>query len=294
MANIQKLDIKADIKEITEVLEKDGCVVLMNAVDRQTMQMLDDELEELLAATVPCKGNFFGFMTKRISGMMAKSDAAQSLAYLPKILDVLDKFLLQSCSEYQLNLTQVIQIGPGEPQQAIHTDDLMFHYEHPGKEAMINCMWAVDEFTRENGATLLVPGSHRWARDRIAAEDEIAYGAMPKGSVLIYFGSLQHAGGANKTDRPRTGMVISYCLGWLRQAENQYLAVPSEIAKTLPQRLQRLLGYFVHSPNLGCVNGRDPIEALNGKNADDVFKEYIPPEIDELLAEHRLKMLQAA
>ena len=84
----------------------------------------------------------------------------------PRILAVMDAFLLKSCRAYQLNLTQAIQIGPGEPQQLIHADDLMFSFEHPGREAMINCMWAVDEFTKENGATLLVPGSHKWRRDR--------------------------------------------------------------------------------------------------------------------------------
>jgi ectoine hydroxylase-related dioxygenase (phytanoyl-CoA dioxygenase family) len=128
----------------------------------------------------------------------------------PRIRVIMDEFLLKSCRAYQLNLTQAIQIGPGEPQQLIHADDLMFSFEHPGREAMINCMWAVDEFAKENGATLLVPGSHKWPRDRIPEAHEITQGAMPKGSVLIYFGSLLHAGGANRTDKPRTGIVISY------------------------------------------------------------------------------------
>ncbi len=110
--------------------------------------------------------------------------------------------------------------------------------------------------------------------------------------MLIYFGSLLHAGGANRTDRPRTGIVISYCLGWLRQAENQYLAVPPDIARSLPEELQRLLGYFVHEPNLGCVEGQDPIRLLKeGEAASSAFQEFIPKEVQPMLEEHRAKML---
>lgn len=274
MATVQHLDIKSDAELIFNTLEKDGCVVLLNAIDVEEQEILDTKANSLLHKTAPCQGNFYGFMTKRISGMIAKSTASQRLAIKPEILSIMNKFLLSGCKAYQLNLTQVIQIGPGEPQQLIHTDDLMFAYSHPEQEAMINCMWAVDEFTVENGATLLVPGSHKWPRDRTAKPEEIAFGAMPKGSVLIYFGSLQHAGGANKSQKPRTGMVISYCLGWLRQAENQYLAVPQHIAQTLPETLQKLLGYFVHAPNLGSVEGRDPIELLKGDIKNKIFSEF--------------------
>ncbi len=229
---------------------------------RRSHEALEARIRPLLDATAPCQGNFYGFATKRLSGLIAKSKACRQMSVEPHILAVMDEFLLRSCRAYQLNLTQAIQIGPGEPQQLIHADDLMFSFEHPGREAMINCMWAVDDFTKENGATLLVPGSHRWPRDRTPEPHEIAQGEMSKGSVLIYFGSLLHAGGANRTDTSRTGIVISYCLGWLRQAENQYLAVPPEIARDLPEELQRLLGYFVHEPNLGSVEGQDPIRML--------------------------------
>ena len=117
---------------------------------------------------------------------------------------------------------------------------------------------------------------------------------MRKGSVLIYFGSLLHAGGANRTDASRTGIVISYCLGWLRQAENQYLAVPPDIARALPEELQRLLGYFVHEPNLGSVEGQDPIRMLKEEQAGaSPFQEFIPKEVQPLLEEHRAKMLGA-
>ena len=211
----------------------------------------------------------------------------------------MDEFLLRGCTNYQLNLTQAIQIGPGEPQQVMHPDDPMFPFSFLESEKMINCMWAIDDFTEENGATHVVPGSHKWSRvgllpDRQPTEQEITQGVMPAGSVLVYFGSLLHCGGANKALKPRTGMVTSYCLGWLRQSENLYLSTSQELARNFPERLQRLLGYFVHQPNLGQVEGRDPIELLHGKDIENKqFQEFISEEVQQILQEQR-KILQAA
>jgi ectoine hydroxylase-related dioxygenase (phytanoyl-CoA dioxygenase family) len=294
MSKVQTVHRDEKLRIINEILEDDGCIVIENMLEEARHRVLDAEIRPLLDATAPCQGNFYGFATKRLSGLIAKSECCRLMSVDPRIRVIMDEFLLKSCRAYQLNLTQAIQIGPGEPQQLIHADDLMFSFEHPGREAMINCMWAVDEFTKENGATLLVPGSHKWPRDRIPEAHEITQGAMPKGSVLIYFGSLLHAGGANRTDKPRTGIVISYSLGWLRQAENQYLAVPPEIARALPEELQRLLGYFVHEPNLGCVEGQDPIRLLNeGRIHEAPFREFIPKEVQPLLEEHRARMTGA-
>ena len=295
MSSIQRVRHGENCRIINDILEQQGCVVIENVLNAMGHRLLEAEICPLLAAAAPCQGNFYGFATKRVSGLIAKSSACRQMSVEPQVLAVMDEFLLKSCRAYQLNLTQAIQIGPGEPQQLIHSDDSMFGFEHPGREAMINCMWAVDDFTVENGATLLVPGSHKWPRGRNPESHEICQGVMPKGSVLIYFGSLLHAGGANRTHRPRTGVVISYCLGWLRQAENQYLAVPPEIARTLPEQLQRLLGYFVHEPNLGCVEGEDPIRLLGADRlAHPAFREFIPKEIHPVLEEHRARMLAAA
>ena len=185
--------------------------------------------------------------------------------------------------------------GPGEPEQIIHPDDPMFPFEHAGYEAMINCMWAVDDFTAENGATNLVPGSHKWSRDRRPLPEEVVPGVMPAGSVLIYFGSLLHGGGANRSSGHRTGVVLSYCLGWLKQAENSFLAVPADCAAKLPERLQRLLGYFVHKPNLGCVEGQDPIRLLRKEAIEDArFEEFLPDAVKPILAEHRKIVTKAA
>lgn len=294
MAEVARVKASTGLPVINEILERDGCVVIEDLLDPAQIDMLAAELAPHLKAAPNCAGDFYGYVTKRLSGLIAKSATCRSMAINPAVVGVMDHFLLKGCRAYHLNLTQAIQIGPGEPAQVIHRDDLMFNFVHPEFEAMMNTMWAVDDFTEENGATHVVPGSHKWPLDRIAQPHEITQGVMKAGSVLIWLGSLQHGGGANRTRKSRTGIVHSYCLGWLRQAEPQYLAVPREIARTLPERLQRLLGYFVHEPNLGSLEGQDPIKLLTGELAiNGHFSEFLPEEVRPLLAEHRARLKAA-
>jgi len=300
MAKVQKVRADEKTEAINRILERDGCIVIENALGNDELDELKKELDPHFEQTPNCTGDFYGHATKRLSSLIAKSPRCRQMAMHPVVLAAMDEFLLKGCRQYQLNLTQAIQIGPGEPQQIMRPDDPLFPFVHPGYEAMINCMWAVDDFTAENGATNLVPGSHNWERHGLIPEreplpDEVTQGVMPAGSVLIYFGSLLHCGGANRTAKPRTGIVLSYCQGWLRQSENQYLAVPLALAKTLPERLQRLLGYFVHQPNLGQIEGRDPIELLQGKNIVNAgFEEFLPAELQPLLDQHKERLKQAA
>lgn len=294
MAQVKTIKVSAGQTGVNEILERDGCVVIEDVLDAGEVATLAAELAPHFEAAPNCSGDFYGYVTKRLSGLIAKSPTCQAMAVDSAILGVMDHFLLKGCRGYHLNLTQAIQIGPGEPAQVIHRDDLMFNFVHPEFEAMINVMWAVDDFTAENGATHVVPGSHKWPLDRQAQPHEETQGVMRRGSVLIYLGSLLHGGGANRTSRPRTGVVHSYCLGWLRQAEPQYLAVPGEIARRLPERLQRLLGYFVHEPNLGSLEGQDPIKLLTGELAiNGHFNEFLPDEVRPLLAEHRARLKSA-
>lgn len=288
MANVKTISAKGDLSVVNDILEEDGCVVITDLLSPEMVRQLQNEIQHNFDSIPVCQGNFFGFATKRMSGVLAKSKVTREMAVKEEMLSVMNHFLLKSCREYQINLTQAIQIFPGEPAQIVHTDELLFPYDHPGVQAMINCMWAVDDFTADNGATHVVPGSHKWPKDRQPEPHEITQGEMPAGSVLIYFGGLLHAGGANTSAAPRTGLVISYCLGWLRQTENHYLAIPLNLAKTFPKRLQRLLGYFVHEPNLGCVEGQDPIRLLEGTLVTNgEFKEFMPAEITPVLEEHR-------
>lgn len=284
-----------DIKTINEILDRDGCIVIENVISPADIQKIKLELMPHFEKTQTCHGDFFGYQTKRLSGLITKSKVCQDISIHPTILAVMDEFLLKGCREYQLNLTQAISIGPGEPEQIIHPDDPMFPFVHPGTEAMINCMWAIDDFKIENGATQVIPGSHKWPKDRMPSPDEITQGVMAAGSVLIYFGSLLHGGGANRSSNPRLGIVLSYNLGWLKQAENSFLAVPREYAAKLPVRLQKLLGYFVHMPNLGCVEGQDPIRILKNEEIESIgFEEFLPDEVKPLLEEHRKKVRKVA
>lgn len=300
MTRVQKVKADENIAVISRILDRDGCIVIENVLDRNELETLKKELDPHFEKPPNCTGDFYGHATKRVSSLIAKSSLCRQMTIHPVVLAVMDEFLLKGCTQYQLNLTQAIRIGAGEPQQLMHPDDPLFPYVHPSHEAMINCMWAVDDFTAENGATNIVPGSHKWERvglipERVPTADEITQGVMPAGSVLIYFGSLLHCGGANRSKKPRTGVVLSYCQGWLRQSENHYLAVPLELAKTLPERLQRLLGYFVHEPNLGQIEGRDPIELLQGKDIVNAgFEEFLPEELQPLLDEHKARLKEAA
>ena len=125
---------------------------------------------------------------------------------------------------------------PGEVAQVMHRDRLSWQYLK-GIEPQLNTIWAISDFTIENGATRVVPGSYSWPSERQAEPHEIAYAQMERGSVLVYTGSVLHGGGANQTQNDRVGMNLTYCLGWLRQEENQYLSCPPEIASQTSARL---------------------------------------------------------
>ncbi len=169
----------------------------------------------------------------------------------PEILAACDVFLKRACDRYQLHLTQVIRIKPGQPRQALHRDRLAWGGFLKDVEPQLNTIWALTDFTEANGATQVVPGSPSWPESRKAEPAEVGYAEMKAGSVLVYSGSVIHAGGENRTDADRVGINITYCLGWLRQEENQYLSCPPAIARTLDPKLQALLGYSMGSYALG-------------------------------------------
>lgn len=286
------LNHTATVEQALDAVERDGCVIIENLASAPLMAEIDRELEPCFARTPTGEGYFVGYNTKRMGALVAKSSGCRDLVLHPTVLGVMDSLLLPLCSDYHLNLTQAIRIFPGEPEQIFHSDDELFPFAEKRGQWMVNALWAADDFTIENGATRVVPGSHREPVDREPAPERICYAEMPRGSVLIYVGSLLHSGGANRTARPRTAITISYALGWLRQAENQYLAIPPAVARTLPQRLQRLAGYAIHAPNLGWYEGQDPRIVLERGFVDALpAKDYMPPEVEALLAE-RDKMLR--
>ena len=274
--------------EIIDAIERDGGAVLDTALGPGEAGALRRDATRLLAQTPRCDGIFHGYRTKRVGAMIAKSPTCRAMAMHPTVLAAMDHFLLPHCANYQINLSQLISIDPGERQQVVHLDDTMFPFVHAGHQAMLNVMWAVDDFTAANGATHIAPGSHLWPRDRLTTEQEVVQAEMAAGSCMIYLGSVRHGGGANRTACPRRGVVVSYCLGWLRQSENQYLAISPADVRAFPEPLQRLIGYFVHEPNLGMVEGQDPLAWLHDPEglAKQGFRDFLPPEIHQWLEQH--------
>jgi Phytanoyl-CoA dioxygenase (PhyH) len=257
--------------EVARVLKHDGCVVITDLASRQTMDQVRAEVEPHLAVTTGGNTEFLGATTRRTGALIARSPTARSLITNPTVIDALDLVLGDHASTFQIDLTQLVTIGPGEPAQMLHRDQWSFdRYPFPrGFEAEVATMWAVTDFTEESGATRMVVGSHRWEDDPDDVDHALSYPAtMNKGSVLLYLGSIYHGGGANTTKASRIGMNVGYSLGWLRQEENQYLACPPEIARTLPEGLLRLMGYQRGSYSIGYVdNMREPLDWLYGSPA---------------------------
>ena len=256
---IERLACEATGVQVADALTRDGCAIVEGMVDATAMDALMRDTEMDFDTRNLGIDDFSGYKTKRVSGLMAKSAAARELALLPAILEAADIVLLPNCHDYRMHVTHMVQIGAGEIAQVLHRDDDIYPMPLPKPECELHCMWAVSDFTAENGATQIVPGSHRWPRDREAEPDEIAEAVMPKGSVAFYLGSTIHGGGANRGDAPRTGALIGYNLGWLRQEENQYLTAPPAIARDFPDRLQTLIGYrSTHHGHLGWIDAGDP------------------------------------
>jgi ectoine hydroxylase-related dioxygenase (phytanoyl-CoA dioxygenase family) len=217
-------------------------------------------LDDLFAATPTGRNAFEGYHTQRIYAVYAKTRAFDDLAVHPLLLAALDHALGE---HYQFSAPVALQIGPGEAAQVLHRDEGIYPLPQPHPPVVVNSMWALCDFTEANGATRLVPGSHRWPPNRRPETDEVVTATMPAGSVLIYLGGLWHGGGANTSDQPRPGLLLEYVVSWLRPQETQLIAVPPDVARDLPPRLQELLGYNVYPPFLGYVDGRHPRRILD-------------------------------
>jgi ectoine hydroxylase-related dioxygenase (phytanoyl-CoA dioxygenase family) len=267
--------------EVAAALTEDGAAIVDRVVAPEVMDKVADELRPYLERTPFGPDDFAGRRTRRTGGLIARSETCRDLVMNPLVLAATGK-LLAHATTFQLHLTQVIAIGPGEPAQQIHRDQWAFDFfKFPkGYEVQCNTIWAMTDFTERNGATRLVPGSNQFEDGLQFKEEDTIAAEMTKGSVLFYTGSIYHGGGANRSNETRCGINITYNLSWLRQEENQYLAVPLEIARTLPVELLRVMGYSRGAYALGYVDDlRDPIEVVrpdlskNGLgNLDEVQK----------------------
>jgi ectoine hydroxylase-related dioxygenase (phytanoyl-CoA dioxygenase family) len=247
-------------QDVTRRLVGDGYVVVTGMMPPDVVREARADLGRLLRTTRTGRNSFEGFSTQRIYALFAKTRTFDAVATHPLLLAVLDQML----GHYQLSAPAGICIGPGEKAQVLHRDDAIYPVPEPHPPLVVNTMWPLDEFTAENGATRLIPGSHQWEPGRQPRPgDPLETAVMSPGAALFYLGSLWHGGGANQTRKPRLGVILEYAAGWLRPQENHCLAVPRDVARDLPERLQELLGYNVYPPFVGYVDGRHPRRVLS-------------------------------
>src|SRR5690625_5171166 len=235
-----------------EELRTDGYVILRDVVAHPVLEETRGALCSLLDRQAWGQGEFFGNRTRRVHNVLAKTRAVDALVAHPAVLELLRGTLGQP----QVSIVDAIEIHPGETAQFLHQDDVVFPIVRPHPPVIMNTMWALTEFTAENGATRLVPRS----QDATELDDDpsIVTAEMEPGSVLVWNGGLFHGGGANCAHRPRLGLNVNYNCAWLRQQENQYLAIPTEVAATFSDEFLRLLGYDTHIDIYGLVDHRHP------------------------------------
>lgn len=254
----------ADTLAHAERVRKDGYTIIEDAVDPALVDALAADLVriERQEKVVPASNIFEGLRTVRIYNLLARGRIYEQIPVHERVLPVVESVLDKGCLVSSLSS---IAIEPGEDAQLLHADDQLIPLEKPHVPIVCNTMWAITDFTADNGATRLVPGSHR--RDRSPAIGETADtipAVMRKGSVLVFDGSIWHGGGANKSGARRTGIAMNYCAGWMRQQENQQLGIPLEIARGFSDRLRKLCGYGIYRGLIGHIDKCSPVDLLDG------------------------------
>ena len=275
MGEIKHVSMDTPIERILEILDEDAGLIIDNFLSDQNLESIKNDLKPYLNVTRNGQDEFTGFETKRVGALMARSKTCQDLALDPLINQMADSFLGPHCESYQLHFTSAIQIGPGESSQILHRDRGVWGGYIPRKiETQFSTVWAINDFTKENGATQVVPGSHKWNKDREPSPEEIAYAEMKAGSVFIYTGSVLHGGGTNVTEQPRLGVFLHYAPSWLRQEENQYLSCPPEVAKDFSPELRSLIGYSKGGYVLGFFTDPEDKEGrLESVSPEKIFGE---------------------
>jgi len=257
----------AELRAHLDRIDRDGFTIVEGALEPADADALLADLDRLDAKLGIGEGtnSFEGFRTRRIYNLLAHGKRYEAIPVHPRVLAIVEGVLDPGCLVSSLSS---IAIGPGEAAQPIHADDQLLPLPKPHVPTVCNTMWALTDFTAANGATRIIPGSHR-------ADHSPAYGhrydsipaEMARGSVLVWHGSLWHGGGANETRERRVGVAMNYCAGWVRQQENQQLGIPREIARGFSPRLRELVGYGVYRGLIGHIDKHSPAELLGDEGA---------------------------
>jgi ectoine hydroxylase-related dioxygenase (phytanoyl-CoA dioxygenase family) len=249
-------------KEHLARVERDGYTIVEDAIEPD----LVDELNETIArlevdlAVQPATNDFEGAQTLRVYNLLVHGAVWQRVPVHSSVLPIVDGVLDPGCLISSLSS---INIGPGETAQPIHADDMLMPIPKPHPPTVCNSMWALTDFTEENGATRIIPGTHLYDHSpNYGQEYDSIPAEMSRGSVLIWHGSLWHGGGANGTDERRIGVAMNYCAGYIRQQENQQLGIPRSLVRTFSPRLQELVGYGVYSGLIGHIDKKAPMQLL--------------------------------
>ncbi|SEH03645.1 Phytanoyl-CoA dioxygenase (PhyH) [Nonomuraea solani] len=268
------LPASATIEEAIEAVEAAGAVIIEDFIDAETLTGLWEDLGPDLEQQADGDGRLVGEKTRILPGLVRRTTRSATIMRQPHFLGGARHFLqrpvrawlgeqrIEFVPTIQLGISRAIQIQPGVPIQGLHRDDTAHLRTHPSPESRVQVMVAASEFTALNGATRVIPGSHRWDDERGPREDEAVPAEMRAGSALLWLGSTYHGAGANRSDKPRTGLSYAYDLGNLRQEENQYLSIPLDVVRAYPEDIQRLLGYEACPPMCGLYELSDPMLLL--------------------------------
>ena len=264
-------DAPGDLDVDVAAIERDGYTIIEHALDSDAVDTLVADLDALehTFGIVPADNSFEGSSTVRIYNLLALGRSFETIPVHDRVLPLVEEVLDAGCLVSSLSS---IAILPGESAQPVHADDQLIPLPKPHPATVCNTMWALTEFTAANGATRVVPGSHLadHSPDYGASYDSVP-AEMPKGSVLVWHGSLWHGGGANTTDERRVGLAMNYCAGYVRQQENQQLGIPRAVAARFSPRLRELVGYSIYRGLIGHIDKHDPVEMLGTPDEGDAM-----------------------
>jgi ectoine hydroxylase-related dioxygenase (phytanoyl-CoA dioxygenase family) len=253
-----------DVDRHVERVQKDGYTVVTDAVAPSLLDAIERELARIeeVERIVPASNIFEGLKTVRIYNLLARARVFEQIPVHEGVLAIVERVLDKGCLVSSLSS---IAIEPGEDAQLLHADDQLIPLAKPHVPIICNTMWAITDFTAQNGATRVVPGSHR--RDRspnLGEAVETVPAEMARGSVLVFDGSIWHGGGANRSTARRTGVAMNYCSGWMRQQENQQLGIPLDLARGFSDRLRKLCGFGIYRGLIGHIDKCSPADLLDG------------------------------
>lgn len=240
--------------QINSAIEEAGCAVVTGLMDADLRSAIKTELMPSMSSVrIEVEDDpeaFYPGLTRRVTALATRSPAVtEHLIAHPVSLSVCNEFLLPNSEfGYQVHVTAALEVGPGARRQELHREEDSFtFFDEPRPNIIVASMWAISDFRANNGGTLIVPGSHKWPKDRVAKDHEVVAAEMPAGSVLFWSGGLLHGAGANTSEDWRYGVILTYSLGWVRQEENQYLNIPRERFEALSPEIRKLLGFDMYS-----------------------------------------------